>query len=207
REQRLAVMRQHMDADKSVYLKLTTLYQRISNYWKYFIGQTEQLKKNKVVAKKEKQEARFYEWAQRNDKEDYKDLLNEYDEMYNAYEPYAKHSVYYSEAFRAPVINRIAASMEKLAKAMEQGVTDKDRLEKYTKTIAAYRENTLKNADIPTEKDVFKLMTKIYYTDVPKNQLPYIYEEIIFKKFNANSIDVTMENYTNYVFENSFLLD
>ena len=40
RTERLAIMKKHMDADKSVYLQLTSRYASIANYWKYFIGQT-----------------------------------------------------------------------------------------------------------------------------------------------------------------------
>src|ERR1043165_1701666 len=52
REERLAIMKRHMDADKSVYLKLTSRYAGIANYWKYFIGQTEQLKRLDVIDQK-----------------------------------------------------------------------------------------------------------------------------------------------------------
>ncbi|RYZ13774.1 MAG: serine protease, partial [Sphingobacteriales bacterium] len=36
RDKRLAIMRKHMDADKSVYLKMTSRYASIANYWKYY---------------------------------------------------------------------------------------------------------------------------------------------------------------------------
>ncbi len=65
REERLAIMKRHMDADKNVYLKLTSRYASIANYWKYFIGQTEQLKRLKVVDQKKEQEAAFTKWAGR----------------------------------------------------------------------------------------------------------------------------------------------
>jgi len=48
---RLNIMKRHMDKDSATYLQLTSLYSRIANYWKYFIGQTEQLKRLHVVEK------------------------------------------------------------------------------------------------------------------------------------------------------------
>ena len=52
RDLRLAIMRRHMDKNKTTYLQLTSLYKRIANYWKYYIGQTEQLKRLDVVDRK-----------------------------------------------------------------------------------------------------------------------------------------------------------
>src|SRR5690606_26039986 len=56
RDARLAIMRKYMRQDKAINLKLASNYASIANYWKYFIGQTEQLKRLNVVAEKEKQE-------------------------------------------------------------------------------------------------------------------------------------------------------
>lgn len=206
RESRLAIMRRHMDEDKAVYLKLTSLYQRISNYWKYFIGQTEQLKRNKVVAKKQRLEARFNEWAENNDKA-YEGLLDEYDNIYAAYEPYAKHAVYYSEAFKAPVLSRIAASYKKLSDALERGVTDKDSLKNYTAYIRSYFNSAQADFDLATDQELFAAMTELYYNDVPKNQLPGIYNDVIFKKYSAADKAKAIQDYTAHVYKNTFLLN
>lgn len=206
REARLAIMRRHMDEDKAVYLKLTSLYQRISNYWKYFIGQTEQLKRNKVVAKKQRQEARFNEWAENNDKT-YEGLLDEYDNVYVAYEPYAKHVTYYNEAFKAPALSRIAASYKGLAEAMERNVTDKDSLKKYTNNIKNYFKTAQADFDLATDKELFAAMTELYYNDVPKNQLPGIYNDVIFKKQGTSNKTKAIQDYTEHVYKNTFLLN
>lgn len=206
REERLAIMRKHMDADKSVYLKLTSNYQRISNYWKYFIGQTEQLKRNKVVAKKEKQEARFNTWAEENANE-YEGLLDEYNKLYNGYEPYAKHVTYYSEAFRAPAINRIGAALVPLSKALKRGVTQEDSLKKYAQIAQANYQAAMSEFDMATEKEIFAAMTRLYYTDVASTQLPDVYESVIFKKYGKKDIDKAIANYTEALYKNSFLLN
>lgn len=206
REERLAIMRKHMDADKSVYLKLTSNYQRISNYWKYFIGQTEQLKRNKVVAKKEKQEARFNTWAEENANE-YEGLLDEYNKLYNGYEPYAKHVTYYSEAFRAPAINRIGAALVPLSKALKRGVTQEDSLKKYVQIAQANYQAAMSEFDMATEKEIFAAMTRLYYTDVASTQLPDIYDNVIFKKYGKKDIDKSIANYTETLYKNSFLLN
>jgi len=206
REKRLAIMRKHMDANKAVYLNYTSSYASIANYWKYFIGQTEQLKRLKIVEKKQKQEANFVNWARENNRP-YTDVVSDYNEAYSRYAPYAKHSVYYSEAFRAAALTRLAAAMEPLAKAMERGTTtNKDTLEKYTKPLRSGRRALMKGYDQGLDQEVFAELTKMYYNDVPKEQQPAIFHEVIFKKFGKNE-DKAFTDYAAHVYKNTMLLD
>ena len=205
RDKRLAIMRKHMDANKSVYLKYTSQYSSIANYWKYYIGQTEQLKRLNVVDKKAKREKEFTTWARNNNKP-YANLLTEYNTAYNDYTPYAKHAVYYSEAFRAPALTRLAAGFNSLVKALEKGNTGKDTVEKYAKMLKAGRRSLMKDYDVNLDRDLFAAMTQMYYNDVAKNQLPGIYEDVIFKKYGRNT-EKGYADYAAYVYKNTFLLD
>jgi len=204
RDMRLAIMRRHMDMDKATYLQITSLYSRIANYWKYYIGQTEQLKRLDVVNKKAKSEATFITWAKENGKD--AALMNKFDAMYADYKPYAKHAVYYSECFRASALARMGAGMKPLYDALERGVTNKDSIKKYVSIAQANRRSLVKEFDNGTEKDMLAEMTKMYYENVPADQLPDIYTTVIFKKFNKGDAKV-YSDYANYVFKNTSLLD
>lgn len=206
REKRLAIMRKHMDANKAVYLNYTSSYASIANYWKYFIGQTEQLKRLKVVEKKQKEEAAFTEWARANNRS-YANLINEYNAAFAGYAPYAKHATYFSEAFRAAALTRLAGAMEPLAKALERGATsNKDTLEKYTKPLVAARKALMKGYDRALDQEIFAEMTKMYHADVPASQHPAIYEEVIFKK-HGKDVNKAFTDYAAHVYKNTFLLD
>jgi hypothetical protein len=205
REKRLAIMQQHMDADKAVYLKLTSQYAQISNYWKYFIGQTEQLKRLKVVEQKAASEKEFSTWANTNAPE-YKTVLNEYNNLYKNYQPYAKHAVYYSEAFKAPVLTKIAASIEPLQKELAKEKPNKDSVSKFAKAVKTTYTANIKLYDAGTDKEVFAAMTKMFYNDVPEAQQPAVYQNVIFKNYGANT-DKTYADYTQYVYSNTTLLD
>lgn len=63
RAKKLAIMRQDMDADREVSIKYASKYAGISNYWKYFIGQTRGLKRLKVLEDKQKIESDFANWV------------------------------------------------------------------------------------------------------------------------------------------------
>jgi len=44
RAKKLKIMKSYMDKDVAVRLKYSSKYAQVANYWKYFIGQTEQVK-------------------------------------------------------------------------------------------------------------------------------------------------------------------
>ncbi len=207
RTQRLGIMKKHMDADKSTYLKLTSNYQNISNYWKYFQGQTEQLKRNAVADRKRKSEAAFTRWAAKNDDERYTDLMSEYAAAYASYRPYAKHGVYYSEAFRASLLNRLAGAVDPLEKYLAGGGKDADSIKKYTDALRTARTALWKTWDEPTERELFTAVTRMYYDDVPKTQHPDIYGRTVFARFGDPSAQKTFSDYTAHVFNNTFLTD
>lgn len=220
RDMRLAIMRRHMDANKGTYLQLTSLYSRIANYWKYYIGQTEQLKRLNVVARKQKEEDEFSKWERENNIE--AGLLGQFGTIYAGYAPYAKHSVYYGEGFRSSAMARLGAAMKPLYDAYERHAAtksktaiSKDTVTKYiTNARAAYR-GSMKEYDQSTEKEMLAEMLKLYYNNVPKDQQPDVFEKVVFNKenkikckgkdccFTGNSFT----EYADYVFAHTFLAD
>ena len=63
---KLDIMDQEMSKSQKVRIQYASKYARVSNYWKYFIGQSEQLVKNKVFDKKQKIENSFSAWYKSN---------------------------------------------------------------------------------------------------------------------------------------------
>ena len=58
--------------------------------------------------------------------------------------------------------------------------------------------------DVPTDKELFAAMTKMFYTDVLKSQLPDIYDGVIFKTFGSNNTDKTFADYADCDFFTQF---
>jgi hypothetical protein len=206
RTKRLAIMKKHMDRDKAVYLKLTSQYQGISNYWKYFIGQTEQLKRLNVVAKKDSAEKAFTKWAIKNASE-YKNIVAQYANAYNGYRPYAKHATYFTECFKAPALTKMASALEPLYKELEKKEPNKDTIKKHVDNLKTARKSNMKVLDLATDMELFAEMNKMYYNEVVKTQHPDIYTRVIFKNYGNSSPDKTFADYTEYVYNNTFLLD
>lgn len=206
REKRLEIMDHYMSKDKAVYLKMTTSKQRISNYWKYFIGQTEQLKRLNVVGKKQREEKAFIRWAAK-DAPAYKDLLNEYKEAYRFYTPYAKHSIYYSEGFRAPALTRMAAAFEPLVKALENGTKDKDSLDRLITDVRKARKALLKEYEADMDRDIFAAVTEMFYDSIDAQQHPDIYNDAIFKNHSHPDQQRVFSSYAAAVYSQTALKD
>lgn len=221
RDLRLNIMKKHMDADKKTYLQLTGLYSKIANYWKYFIGQTEQLKRLNVVEKKRKSEDKFTTWARATQGMD-AGLMSKFELAFDDYKPYAKHATYYGECFRASALSRMAVALKPLYDYYEKNPkTDADSVKKYiTGAQAAYRA-AAHDYEKATDMDLFAQMTKMFYENVDKTQMPDIYTNVIFNKAcvgNKNCAKpkkgelacftgTTYDAYAAYVYNNTFLTD
>ncbi len=209
RDLRLSIMRKHMDSDKTVYLKITSLYARIANYWKYFIGQTEQLKRLNVVEEKKAEEIKFTAWARENAPQD-AGLMDKYASVFNDYTPYAIPATYYAECFRTSSLGRLGAALEPLQRLLEEKKDDSVKI--YIKQLKAGRSAIMKEFDYGTERDLTAAMTQLYYEQVPKDMMPTVYEEVIFKKFGkdkkGNSRGSAMyTEYADHMMKNTFFID
>ncbi|MBX9448547.1 MAG: S46 family peptidase [Taibaiella sp.] len=204
REEKLAIMRKYMNEDEAVKLKLASKYAQIANYWKYFIGQTEQLKKQRVIAKKQKEEKEYIQWVASQGMNT--NLMKEFEGSINQYKPYAKSVVYLSEAFYGSTLSRLGALAKQLETTLSNKKTDQAALDKQIASLKQIRQSLMEDFVYDVEKETFAAMTEMIYQDLPKNQLPDVYEKVIFPVYGKNS-EQTYHKYANYVFKNTFLLD
>ncbi len=222
RDLRLSIMKRHMDMNKSTYLQITSLYSRIANYWKYFIGQTEQLNRLKVVDKKKKNEDKFIEWARNTPGMD-PGLMDKFRQAFEEVKPYAKHSTYYGECFRSSSVSKIAGGLKPLYDYyLREPKPVEDSVKKYVTQAQTTRRALAKEFEMGTEKELFTEMTKMYYDSVNKSQLPDIYEKVIFNKACCGKktcakpkhkgdlvcyMGTTYSQYTDYVFAHTMVTD
>jgi hypothetical protein len=85
RRAKLDIYEEYMNQDNKVRIMYASKHARVSNYWKYFIGQTKGLKRLRVYDQKKDQEKAFDAWANENEdrKEMYGDVMNLYKSGYN----------------------------------------------------------------------------------------------------------------------------
>lgn len=204
RDARLSIMRKYMRQDKAVNLKLASNYASIANYWKYFIGQTEQLKRLNVIADKQKQEEEFNAWAQKEQKSS-KDLMSNFAKTYAAYRPYAKQNIYLTEGIAAPAIAKLGARATTIKKALQEG--KKEDAAKAVAGLKALKTSLMESYVAPVDEEILAKTMEMYYNDIPSSQQPPIYNAVIFKKYPNDKNGTAFTQYAKYMVNNTFLLD
>jgi hypothetical protein len=166
RAKKLEIMKKYMDRDVAVRLKYSSKYAQVANYWKYFIGQTAQLKNNHVADKKRTLEAEFTKYS--NGKSEYNNVLKDIQEAFQATNANIYSRVYYSEFLRQVDLNSLALIYKAIDKVETEG--KKEMAEQY-KGIAKQRwEEFFANNSLDIELETLRELLKMYVKDIPAAQ-------------------------------------
>ncbi len=198
RDVRLNAWREEMKKDTDIRLKLSGDFASVSNYWKYFRGEAEQLKNNKVFEQKQKEEKAFAAWAK--DKADYKDLLTEVEKTFAAYKPYSLQTTYLREGIYAPTIVKYAQFASMLEDAVTKNDTAKLSVLK-KQLVEAVNDLPYDEPIVGADKRLFDSILVHYYNNIPKDQQAPYFAEVILKY--GTSPREAIKAYTEYVFDNS----
>jgi hypothetical protein len=166
RAKKLEIMKKYMDQDVTVRLKYSSKYAQVANYWKYFIGQTAQLKNNKVADKKKAIENQFTSYS--SGKSEYDNVLKDIENAYNATNATIYSKVYYSEFLRQVDINALVFLFKAAVDVEMKG--NKERAE-MIKGFGLETGKTFfdeKNLDI--EIETLTELLKMYVKDIPADQ-------------------------------------
>ncbi len=205
RDIRLKYMHEQMIKDPAIKLQLANSYAGIANYWKFFDGETKQLKKFKTYEEKQKYEQNFAKWAA--NKPEYANVLSDYEKAYAAWTPYSKQRQYLREGILGSPLLAQASTFIGLNAAMVK--TDKTQAD-VTKAIAgAERSRTrfLEGENLISDEKILADVVKRFYTDIDPAQHPIGFFEGIKNQFGSLQDDTTFKKWAKYVFENTMILN
>ncbi|MCE2496189.1 MAG: S46 family peptidase [Flavobacteriales bacterium] len=171
RAKKLEIMKEYMDADDANRIQYASTYAQTANYRKYYIGQTEQLKKNNVYDKKKKIEDDFESWVNlyTTRQDQYGGALNLIEEAYVDYTKTALANEYLNEAiFQGPASFLFAYRTRSLQSAVLEENTEKIEQLKAGLAPMAAEPFESKNTDI--DRDIFAAMIQMYAMNVPADQ-------------------------------------
>ncbi len=204
RDKKLKLMKEDMDASTEIRIKYASTYAQTANYWKYFIGQSQQLKNNGVVEKKKELESKFQTWAgqdaQRQAKYGFalRDLENAYTDMRKV----TLMRTYLNEAIlQGAGVPFFAYQMSQL----KEVIGDTSNPAGVAEAIAEVRAegaNFYKDYNIGTDKKLLEAMLIIYAEGIAKEEQPSIYDSIR-TKFNGNYKAYVEDLYARSVFATS----
>lgn len=205
RDKRLAIMREVMDRKPEVDLQYASTYASVANYWKYFIGQTEQLKRLKIQDQKLDEEAGFQRWS-RKEARYLKNLFPDYSAAYAEYKPYVKHLLYFYEGVGSPKLTQLALRAASLKK-MVDSKADADKINKALAGLKSTRSRVLKSMDLELDQNLFAAMNQMFYEDVPRAQHPSVFSSEVFSRFGTGGNENTFKNYAADVYSKTALLN
>lgn len=171
----LEVMKKDMNASKKVRIMYASKYAGVSNYWKYFIGQTQGLKRLKVYEQKKAIENKFKTWmmADAERKKKYGKVLDYFKEAYDMSAKTIVGDVYMKELLLFGNFEAVIFSYQigQIYGALRQGAKKED----LKKQIQEFREGMkehFKEYNAPTDQKIFAELSKMYFENVPKDQQP-----------------------------------
>ena len=206
REARLKFMLAEMVKDPAVKIKLASSYAGIANYWKFFDGETKQLIKHNVIGLKQKEEAAFVIWAK--DKPKYNNLFDSIKANYDAWTPYAKSKVYFSEGIMGSPILAFASSLKTLETALTSTANSQEAINKAIVSTKSNYDRFIKGENIASDKNILAHVLKAFVMEVQGYQIPFddFYKRIKTNYGNINE-ELTYKRFSEALFENSFILN
>ena len=164
------VMDRDMKADPKIRIQYAAKFASLSNYWKFYIGQTQCLKRLNVYGTKRDLENRFASWVKEdktgNRNEMYGNVLPTIQSYYDNNGEYDYLRVYTNEAiFRGASIFSIAARLYGFENAIKSG--DEATLEALIKDWDSYLDGIFKDYNDLTEEKLMAAGLDVYFRNVP----------------------------------------
>ncbi len=203
RAEKLDIMRKNMKSSDAIRIQYASSYAQVSNYWKYFIGQTEQLKKNKVFHKKAMIEEAFQVWYEKNEdrKKKYGNVLTDMERSYRTLEKYNSTQVYFYEAIYSIGYNQFLLSHKRLYKELTKEEVSKESIAKLMDYYKKNSETKFAEMDLTTEKKLVSNLLKMFVDQVPNTQ----YSKELLSVYQKNKGDIpgfVEKSFQNSIFGN-----
>lgn len=182
-----------MNSSEKIRIQYSNKYYVSSNYWKYSIGQNNQLKNLNVIAKKQAIESQFNTWvnADPDRKAKYGESLNLIKTSIEGRAEYQNALQYLSECLQGCELLQFNQFSNGLITAMKSG--DNSKIAEAVKQIKDNIGDIYKDYSAPTDQKCMKAMLNLYRTDVPVKYHPDFYTTVVDKKFKGN-IDKFVDN-------------
>ncbi|MFN5323293.1 MAG: S46 family peptidase [Bacteroidota bacterium] len=205
RTARLNIIDAAMRSSDKLRIQYAAKQANIANAWKKWQGEQKGLTRLNTIQSKQAYERTFQEWAIRNNKSDYRSLLDAMRKNYEELAPFSKAIDYVNEAAFGVEMLRYAAAFNKLESLSNAMPLDE-------KAIAAEAEKLLSNAggffkdfDAATDQKLFEAMMSLYWNDM--DAIYYTDELIrIHSKHKGNFAEAGAVIYQKSIFADSLRL-
>ncbi len=202
RQARLETMKKDMDKSDKIRIQYASKYAQISNYWKYFIGQSRGLKRLKVADRKLEEENKFQDWVNADEKRKstYGNVISEIAAANKALDAIAIPAAYFQEGVFGIENHTHYFSMYALYKQLEAKAS-KETIAAVVTAMKTKTDEYFKTHNKSTEANLYGELLTLYYNDVPKEFHPKALTDL----YKKNKGDLKL--YAQKYFEKSVLID
>jgi len=213
RGKKLEIMKKYMGSNPSTRLAYASKYAGVSNYWKYFIGQTNGLNNLDVYDKKVAIESELTDWI--SDKKSrvkrYGAPVSEIESAYEKVEQYTVPFYYHYEAGFGIEFVKQFYKMDALLKKLNSEDSDIEEIQSLASSLKTSAESFFKDYRAEIDREIFQEMLKFFINDleaqyVPEGLLAAQPGSEFFNDFKAQS-NLDAEGLANFIFTNSILVD
>jgi hypothetical protein len=198
----LDVMRRDMKASDAVRIQYASKFAQVANYWKYFIGQTEQLQRLNVKAEKEKLEKQFENWLVRNPDKSvlYGETLDMLRRGYAMRDNTVVGGTYVVEAgLRGADVVLFAYRTSQQLEAMMAMANGAER-DALRDQIKAAADEFFGETNMATDRKLFVAAHELYGKKVPREQQPEYMRKL-------GNMDGKWQSYANNLYNKSIFTD
>jgi hypothetical protein len=204
RDVKLNSWREFRKADPVIDLQYAAKYAGISNYWKYYIGQTQQLINNEVINKKKNIEENFQAWVHKNNKKDYYYVLDDIAGAYEELFKYEKFTNLYSQAiFSGPELFSLIGgyrSLYDLLKKQDNDTltsTEQKQLETRIASLRTRLDDFFKNYNVDVDRTTTAKMFEHFFKETTPEQRPQFFNDAVVEwGYNFNKLTNNLYNHT-----------
>jgi len=177
---KLESWKKDMDADTKTRIQYASKYARISNGWKYNIGQNEGLERLGVIEQRKKEEAEFQRWADSNPelKSKYGSVLSDYEKAVEGYKDILVQNLYLNLAGRGSEIFGLIPSLKSFAEYCAKNASNKNGMDSARAVLKKTYEDFAKDFNVNTDKNAYKELLSLYLNDLSSDKLTQVMSDI-----------------------------
>ncbi len=197
REKTLDILDKYMRTDEATRIRYASKFARIANSWKKWIGEVQGLTKTKAVEKKREAEHDFVGRLPRDS--EYRNILQEFDKLYEKRAPYAYARDYYSEVTGRNIeLMQLAGIARRMVSIYENN--GEEAYEGYKARVLPFLQGFYKDYDAKIDKEVFAALTEMYAKNVDHKYTPSTLE-------SSTAMQVSYKHLADDIYSESIFAD
>lgn len=195
RETSLGIIDADMRSSDKIRIQYAAKQSRISNAYKKYIGENRGLKKLNALDVKREREKEFQKLATQQSRDEYMNLLSEFEQLYSNREKYELARDYWIEYwYYGPEIIRFSSRFKDVIENYDQ-LEQEGKVDEAVENLRKGAKGYFKNYNLDTDKKVFAALGDLYSNGVDPTLAPEIFAKVVNGKYKGD-----WNKYRDYVY-------